>query len=235
MTFMIIYVGMCLGSFCQVVAYRYPKGESFILGRSYCEKCYHKLSFMDTLPFFSFIFLKGKCRYCGYPISKRNLVIELFFGIGFYFLFLSTNRLVDLLFSILIYMLLLIIALIDLDTMYVYDQMMIILGVFCFLYSLILKNNFLFMIKGAFSISLVMLVVSELFKDSFGFGDIELLFVMGVLLGSKLILFSFYIAVFTASSFSVFLILSRNKTIKDRIAFCPFLCLGFFFSLLLVG
>jgi len=53
-------------------------------GRSYCPKCHHTLAGYDLVPVFSFLFLKGKCRYCGKPISWQYPIIELITGLIFW-------------------------------------------------------------------------------------------------------------------------------------------------------
>ncbi len=48
----------CIGSFANVLIYRLPKGENFIIGRSYCPKCHHTLKMSEMIPIFSWILLQ---------------------------------------------------------------------------------------------------------------------------------------------------------------------------------
>ncbi len=73
-------LGMVLGSFAQAVAGRLLKNQS-ILGRSYCPRCKYVLEWYDLFPIFSYLFLKGKCRYCQKSISFSNLLAELSLGL----------------------------------------------------------------------------------------------------------------------------------------------------------
>ncbi len=77
-------VGACVGSFLNVVAYRIPEGISLVLPRSACPKCKHLLAWFDNVPVLGWFLLKGKCRHCQAPISKRYPTVEaitaLFFG-----------------------------------------------------------------------------------------------------------------------------------------------------------
>ena len=57
-------LGTCLGSFYTVVGLRLPRGEGFCFSRSYCDECKHELSFIEMIPIVSYIFLKGRCRWC---------------------------------------------------------------------------------------------------------------------------------------------------------------------------
>ena len=61
--FVFLY-GIVIGSFLNVCIYRIPKKESIVTVGSHCMKCGHQLKWYDLFPLFSFLFLKGKCRYC---------------------------------------------------------------------------------------------------------------------------------------------------------------------------
>ena len=79
----IFIIGIVFGSFYTLAVYRIPKGQDITHTRSYCPKCNHKLSFLDLIPVFSYIFLRGKCRYCKEKIRPRYFIIELISGISF--------------------------------------------------------------------------------------------------------------------------------------------------------
>ena len=79
----IFLIGIVFGSFYTLAVYRIPKGQDITHTRSYCPKCNHKLSFLDLIPVFSYIFLGGKCRYCKEKIRPRYFIIELISGISF--------------------------------------------------------------------------------------------------------------------------------------------------------
>ncbi len=70
-------LGAIVGSFLNVVIVRLGTGCSIVRGRSKCFSCGHKLVWYDVVPFFSYIFLGRKCRYCGSKISARYFVVEL--------------------------------------------------------------------------------------------------------------------------------------------------------------
>lgn len=73
-------LGAILGSFVKVLADRSLTGKVFT-GRSYCPNCKHTLAWYDLFPIFSYIFLKGKCRYCGTKIGIEYLLVEVVMGI----------------------------------------------------------------------------------------------------------------------------------------------------------
>ncbi len=68
--------GLLIGSFLNVCIYRIPEGRTVVKGHSMCMSCAHKLSALDLVPLFSWLFLRGKCRYCGAPIASRYAKIE---------------------------------------------------------------------------------------------------------------------------------------------------------------
>lgn len=81
--FLIFIMGTLFGSFFSLAIYRIPIKQSIIHGRSYCPKCNHKLSFIDLIPIFSYIFLGGKCRYCKEKIRARYIILETLSGVVF--------------------------------------------------------------------------------------------------------------------------------------------------------
>lgn len=72
----VVLFGMCVGSFMNVLIYRIPKGEDFVRSHSHCMSCGHRLAWYDMFPVFSFLFLRGKCRYCGAKLSIQYPIIE---------------------------------------------------------------------------------------------------------------------------------------------------------------
>lgn len=75
--------GLIIGSFLNVCIYRLPMGLSLAHPRSHCPKCQHVLRGKDLIPLLSYLSVKGKCRYCGEPISIRYFLIELLCGLVF--------------------------------------------------------------------------------------------------------------------------------------------------------
>ena len=69
--------GMLLGSFSGVLAYRVPRGESFVTGRSHCDSCGAQIAAYDNVPVLSWLLLRGRCRSCGEHIPARYPVSEL--------------------------------------------------------------------------------------------------------------------------------------------------------------
>lgn len=104
----IFMIGAFFGSFFSLATYRIPKGEDITHTRSYCPNCKHKLSFFDLFPVISYIVRGGKCKYCKQKISPRYILLEslngiLFVGIYFVVYKVSSDLLVALFVSMIIY------------------------------------------------------------------------------------------------------------------------------------
>lgn len=70
-------LGLVLGSFINALVWRLHKKKDWVKGRSVCVNCGHVLAAKDLVPVFSWLSLKGKCRYCGKPISWQYPAVEL--------------------------------------------------------------------------------------------------------------------------------------------------------------
>jgi len=70
-------LGLMIGSFLNVVIYRVPRGENIAFPGSHCPSCGHKLSWYHNVPVFSWLFLRGKCAFCGEKISAQYPLVEL--------------------------------------------------------------------------------------------------------------------------------------------------------------
>ena len=72
-----LVLGICVGSFLNVVIYRLPNHMSLSSPGSHCTKCNYSLRWYDNIPIVSYLLLGGKCRRCKSPISPRYLCVEL--------------------------------------------------------------------------------------------------------------------------------------------------------------
>ena len=80
------FVGACIGSFLNVVAYRMPRGISIVWKPSHCPQCGHPIRARDNVPVLGWLVLRGKCRDCGEPISPRYAIVEAVMGATFFLL-----------------------------------------------------------------------------------------------------------------------------------------------------
>ena len=76
-------LGLVMGSFINCWAWRYLRGESVVRGHSHCTSCGHELGVRDLVPVFSWLFSRGRCRYCGDKVSARYPITELVCAVAF--------------------------------------------------------------------------------------------------------------------------------------------------------
>jgi len=81
--------GAVIGSFLNVVIYRLPRGESIAFPASHCQSCKTPLKPWHNIPIFSWLFLRGRCAFCGEKIAMQYPVIELLSGLLFMSIFIK--------------------------------------------------------------------------------------------------------------------------------------------------
>ncbi len=106
-------IGLCVGSFLNVVAHRLPRGESVVWPRSRCPGCGGRIAGRDNLPILSFVLLGGRCRMCGARISWQYPAVEAASGLLWLMSWLAFGPTVDGLAAAVFSSLLLVLAVID--------------------------------------------------------------------------------------------------------------------------
>ena len=107
--------GLVFGSFFNVVIYRLPRGLSLVKPGSSCPKCGHRLSSLELIPLFSFLWQRGACKACGARISRRYPLVEFLTGLGFALIAWTSSAWTELIVGLVFLSLLLVLAFIDLD------------------------------------------------------------------------------------------------------------------------
>lgn len=241
---LIIFIfGTCVGSFLNCLIYRLREQQSFLSGRSFCPKCLHQLVFFDLIPVLSFIFLKGKCRYCGEKISWQYPLVELATGFLFLLIFLHftiypvwiSGTLPFTIYLLIISCLLIIIFVYDLKHYIIPDKIIYPAIVIVFLYKIIFDfqtSNFYSLILSAlvaFGFFFLLWLVSR--GRWMGLGDAKLAFLMGFFLGYPKILIAMFSAFLIGAIIGIGLMASGKKTLKSQVPFGPFLVVGTFIAL----
>lgn len=237
---LVFVIGTMFGSFFNALIYRIPRNMPFVLARSFCPACGHRLSAWDLIPIVSFLSLGAKCRYCAKPISWRYPIVELITALWFCFLFrwlTSANYSGEGLFHgiliVLLFLFFIPIIWIDIGHSIIPDVFTlpgIALGI---LVSLAPGGiTPLQSIAGMFSGSLPLLAVGwiglRVFKkeEAMGGGDIKMMGAIGALLGAKTALFSLLSGSVLASIGGVFLLLLKGTASDRKISFGPYLTIG---------
>ena len=223
--------GAIFGSFFNVVIYRLPKKESIVHGSSHCPKCMVSITPYDLIPILSYLFLKGKCRQCKEPISWRYPLIEFITALSFVLVYLQYGYSYFTIIGILLASILIIVTMIDIDTMEIYDRFQIMILTLAFGMLLISPLPLLDHLIGFFVISVPFYLIAYL-TGGIGGGDIKLIAVAGLLLGYKATLIAFFIASILGGSVAVYLLLTKQKERKSLIAFGPYLCVGIYLTYL---
>lgn len=108
-------LGSVIGSFLNVVILRTPLRQSIITEPSHCFSCGHKLAWYDMFPIFSWLLLRGKCRYCGEKISPRYMIIEFITAALYCLAYLVFGFKLELAFSAVLFAVLVVLSAIDVD------------------------------------------------------------------------------------------------------------------------
>jgi len=96
--FFCLVLGLCVGSFLNVVIHRLPLHKSIVAPASACPHCSIPIKPYDNIPVFSYLFLRGKCRQCKAKISLRYPLVEILTAIGFYLFFYRHGYMVSVVF-----------------------------------------------------------------------------------------------------------------------------------------
>ncbi len=83
LTIIFTLIGLAFGSFLNVCIDRLPRHKSLAYPPSHCDACGHPLKPLDLVPVISYIWLRGRCRYCGEQIPRRVLIVEVLTGLLF--------------------------------------------------------------------------------------------------------------------------------------------------------
>jgi len=252
MFFPVFIFGLFIGSFLNVLSDRFPKGEAVVKGRSHCDKCRKTLVWHDLIPLLSFVFLKGKCRYCKTSLSFYYPIVELTTGILFmlttFFVFngsqffplrqvfeeqaiFNFQLLIPLIYYLFIVSSLIVIFFADLKYGIIPDKI-IFPVIFISIIYLILNTQYavlshLFSALGACLFFLFLSLIKIKKRESMGIGDVKFAFLMGLILGFPNIIVSLYIAFLTGAIVGCILILWRKKRVfGTSIPFGPFLVTG---------
>lgn len=217
-----------IGSFLAAFSYRLPKDISIARGRSFCPKCKKMIDWYDNIPLFSYIALRGKCRNCKKHISFRYPLIEFFTALGFIFIYLHFfPDFISVIFYLLIYSLLVLIFIIDLEHQIIPDTL-VFYGIIFVLIYFVLINSYFFpnIFAGFFASSLLMLIHLFTRGRGMGLGDVKFAVLGGMIMGLNFFLVWLFASFLTGGMVGIILILGRRAGLKDKIAFGPFLVIG---------
>lgn len=238
MAFMTLYfyiLGLILASFLNALAYRIEKNFAFpgIFTRpSHCDVCQKKLTWVELLPVISFFMYRGRCRKCEnkiywyYPVSEFVLGITLALmwrmGVSFYF-------------AIPVF-LLFFLSYFDMTSKSV-PRLFVHLGVAFALMDLLIRFYSQLGVESFYPTILalgigILLMIINIFKKSFGFGDVLIIFFVSAFLSlTQFQVFLFLLLLFS-SAVSAYLVFKDREWIKRYIPLVPFMYLAYVGALL---
>lgn len=249
-TILAFLLGTIIGSFLSVLIFRVKKGKKGILtGRSVCPYCKNQLKLRYMVPLFSWLFLRGKCGYCGKRISSHYFLLELMTGLLFAIAFLKWDFLIITPSTITPQ-----IANLSIDwnifSIFIFQIIMFTFFSLIFFYDLLYKeipDRFsltaaAIALAGGFSLETHELssmligaaIIAGFFLIQFlaskgrwiGGGDIRIGLIMGFYLGFEHGILALILAYAVGSLVSITLLLQRRVKGKTEIAFGPFLIIG---------
>ena len=224
--------GCIFGSFYNVVIHRLPLGQSIVRPGSRCPSCESFIAAYDNVPLLSYVILGGKCRSCGAPVSFRYPLVEAAGGLLALLLFRRYGLHPQLVVEFIFCSLLLIITMIDLDTMEIPDVLSlpgIALGLgFSFLTPrLSWTESLLGIVLGGGVFYLVAVLFSLVRgKEGLGGGDIKLLAMTGAFLGWRGVVFTIFASSVSGIIIAVPLMRRSGKGLGAALPYGPFLALG---------
>ncbi len=243
-------LGAAAGSFLNVIADRLPAGKSIVSPPSHCPACQRRIESRYLIPIASYLWLKGRCCYCGAAIPVRSFVVEVVTGLLFAFFFWRYSLSYELLIVIIFCCLFLILVVTDLEqgilpNRVVYPGMAIAvvmagLGTVSgfepvFIKEAIPRIHKLWIANAAIGGAagfILLFIIALIFRGGMGWGDVKLAGLIGLAAGFPLVLVAIFLAVVGGGLVAIILLLLKVKKRKEPIPFGPFLAIAAMATLL---
>jgi leader peptidase (prepilin peptidase)/N-methyltransferase len=221
-------LGLLLGSFLNVVAYRLPRGESLAFPGSHCPSCETPIKPYDNVPVLSWLLLRGRCRSCRSAISGRYPLVEAGTAALLVAVVLAKDADSDVWLGLTFALLLVPVTLIDLDHRIIPNKLMLLGAVVSV--SLVLltdPDSITEHVIAAAGAGGFLLLAALAYPAGMGMGDVKLAAVMGLFLGRNV--GPAMLVALVAGSVVGALIIARKGAQEGRktaIPFGPYLAFG---------
>jgi leader peptidase (prepilin peptidase)/N-methyltransferase len=226
---LLIIAGCVVGSFLTVLAYRIPRGEGFVTGRSRCPSCGAQIRARDNIPVLSWLMLRGRCRDCSEPISVRYPLAEAGLGIlwAATYLILGDDDAAELALGLVLCALLVTITLTDLERRVIPNPLVLVGAVVALAVVAVSDPSDLpDRLIAAAAAGGFLFVVALAYPRGMGMGDAKLVAMMGLYLG-RAVAPAVLIGFLVGALVGVALIARHGSAARKRaIPFGPFLALG---------
>lgn len=225
--------GLIIGSFLNAIIYRLKSGDSIVKSRSKCTHCQRQLKAKDLVPLFSWLALKGKCRFCNDKISWQYPAVEfitaLLFIIGYLILVtdFSTFIILNYIFYLIAISFLIVIFVFDHLHQLILDKVTIPLMVIAIIFIFVLRLNWTEHVLAGIAGGAWFGWQYVLSKGKWiGGGDIRLGIIMGLLLGFPGVIVALFLAYILGAIVGVYLLATKKRDRGSQIAFGTFLSLS---------
>jgi leader peptidase (prepilin peptidase)/N-methyltransferase len=240
-TILFALLGLCVGSFLNLCIDRLPQGKSIVRPRSHCDSCNQTLVAADLVPFFGYLWLRGRCRYCGARIPLRLPIVELATGVIFavlaWYYYQNFGLGSELAFALVYGALFIVIFVIDLEQGLVLNNV-VLFGIALALIFSFFQSGFeefwpkagpgitLSALLGGATGFLIMLLPYLISRGGMGAGDVKLAGLIGMAVGFPQILAALLVGIIIGGLVAVVLLITRIRKRKEAIPFGPFLAVG---------
>ena len=225
-------LGLAVGSFLNVCLDRLPRNESILSPPSHCQACHHRLAAKDLIPVFSYLQLRGHCRYCQAPIPRRLLWVELATSGLFAFLYGSYGLTPELGVMAFYTSLFIIIFVVDLEHGLILNKVVYPGMAVALLFALFLPQPWItqlkfhgvanFVVGGGIGLVLLLLI-AIISRGGMGWGDVKLAALIGLATGFPLVLVALIMGAIMGGLVAVALLIAKKRGRKETIPFGPFL------------
>lgn len=233
-TFWLIFggvIGLCIGSFLNVVIYRLPLGKSIVSPPSKCRNCNYQLRAYDNVPVLSWLFLRGRCRKCGTPVSIQYPIVELITGLLFVLVIWLTPPGPLVASRLLLVCILIVLFGIDFEHQILPNSITLPGIASGFLLSLIAppgwQASLIGIVLGAgilYGIALAYYLWRR--EEGMGMGDVKMLAMIGAFLGWKAVLVTLVLSSFAGAFVGLGMMAVQRGTMKYALPFGTFLAIG---------
>ena len=226
-------LGLATGSFLNLCIDRLPKGGSIIRPPSGCDVCQHKLQPLDLVPVLSYLWLRGKCRYCGASIPYRLPLVEAMTGLVFLLLWHHYGFSIELPLAMLFTCLFIVIVAIDIKHHLILNRVVYPAIGLAFLVTILIPDyGIISAVIGGVTAAGILLPLALLFPSSMGMGDVKLAALIGLLVGFPQVFIALLITFVLGGAVGGGLLLARLKRRKDPLPLAPFLTAGLITTIL---
>jgi leader peptidase (prepilin peptidase)/N-methyltransferase len=233
-------LGLVVGSFLNVCIDRLPQNKSIAYPPSHCEACQHKLAVKDLIPVFSYLRLRGRCRYCQASIPRKLMWVELATAVIFALLYWHYGLSAELGVMAFYACLFIIMFVIDLEHSLILNKVVypgMVAALLLALYpwpwfSESIGMRVAYAALGGAVGFVIFLLIALVSRGGMGWGDVKLAALIGLATGFPLVFLAIIMAAILGGIVAVALLIAKKRNRRQTIPFGPFLAIAAMVTLL---